>query len=47
MKQAAIERIERLRKLYLANPMFTDNLSFNRTRHQRLHFLREIGRAHV
>ncbi|MBQ4598745.1 MAG: hypothetical protein IJB19_02420 [Clostridia bacterium] len=45
MKQAAIQRIERLRKLYLASPMFTDNLSFNRTRRQRLHFLRAFAQS--
>lgn len=43
MKQAAIERIERLRKMYLANPMFVEHLGFNRIRRQRLNFLRALS----
>lgn len=44
MKQAAIDRINRLRNAYFKNPMFVEHLSFNRTRRQRLNFLRALSR---
>ena len=43
MKQAAIERINRLRKAYLTGPMFAEHLGFNRERRQRLNFLRALS----
>jgi len=43
MKQAAIDRINRLRDAYFKNPMFAEHLGFNRCRRQRLNFLRALS----
>jgi pyruvate-formate lyase len=44
MKQAAIERIKSLRAFYKTGPVFSEGVSFNRPRRQRLNYMRAFYR---
>ncbi len=48
MKQEAIDRLKRIRELYLQGPVFVDRLGYTRTRRQRLNYMKALeGNGHL
>jgi len=43
MKEAAIDRIKNLREFYMKGPVFTEWVTFNRPRRQRLNYMRALS----
>lgn len=48
MKQEAIDRLKRIRELYLQGPVFVDRIGYTRTRRQRLNYMKALeGNGHL